>query len=893
MSLPSGTRLGAYDIVAPIGEGGMGEVYRARDTRLDRTVAVKVLLTGSAWSAEARARFEREARAISQLNHPHICTLFDVGREGDTEFIVLEYLDGETLASRLSRGAVPVADAVTIGIQIADALDAAHRRNIVHRDLKPGNVMLVRTSSAKSDALSAKLLDFGLAKPIAANAGTELATVTSPAPLTGQGTLLGTVPYMAPEQVEGEEADARSDLWALGCVLFEMLAGRRPFDGKTPASVAAAILGRDAPDVSGLVPLVPASLAHIVSRCLEKDRDARWQSASDVKRELQWTARQGFGAAAATTTTGTPSQAAGSRDWLRDWRSLVAVAFGLVAALIASLAYFAPRQTVPPEAVSLSITMPADLDEVRPPYGVNLSNVALSPDGTHVAFSGLRGMAPALFLRRIDTFDLREMPGGGQHPFFSADGRALAFIREGAVWRTPLETLAPVRVGALPMNVWNIRTALWHPRGDLLFGTDRGVFRMPASGGEAVLVVKADLAAAQEFRELSMLPDDRVLAGTADKTGGHLAVIAPTTWTVDTLEGQPAGRFVDGWLLIRSPSGVMARRFDVRSLTAVGEPVSLAGVTGGDANSVNVSAISPTGSVAWIVTPLVARDAVYVDRAGRETPLPFPPPRGSIRWPRVSPSGQRLAFGLTSFNLGEPLQVLHLGTGALTRLSQESATEPVWSLDESSIVSSAGLFPNHGLVRQPADGRAAIKLGAATDFEVFPTALSTNNDLLYYVGTRENVEDLYVLNLGTNKVTRIPHPGTQRGGRFSPDGRWIAYESDVTGVSSVEVVSWPDLAVRRVVGPGTEPMWSADQRELFFRNGDAVMAARVLPGRDFALAPAVELFSRRYEHDITGDQSWDLTRDGRFLMLKAATTPRLEVRVIRHAVAQLEAAARR
>ncbi len=893
-SFTPGARLGPYEVEAKLGEGGMGEVYRARDTRLDRTVAIKVLLAGTTWSPDARARFEREARAISQLNHGNICTLFDVGREGDTDFIVLEYLAGETLATRLTRGALPVEEAVAIGIQMADALAVAHRRGIIHRDLKPGNVMLVRAGSAKSDAVTATLLEFGLAQalgaPTAATAGTEPTTVTSPMPLPGQGALLGTMLYMAPEQVEGQEADARSDLWALGCVLFEMITGRRTFDGKTHTNIAAAILEREAPALTSVAPHVPAALAHIVGRCLEKDRDARWQTASDVRRELQWVARQSAAPLAASSAA-TPAPA--PRHWVRDPRSLAALTTAVLGLMLAARGFLVPGQPAGArDVVSLSITLPESLSDVQPPNTTWMNNVALSPDDVHVAFSGLRGGTRVLFLRRVDTFEVREMPGGGRYPFFSADGRALAFMRGNEIWRTPVDTLAPVRVGAMASAEWNILAALWHPRGDLLFAAERGVYRMPDAGGDMALVVKSDASTKQIFRELSLLPDGRLLASTTDTSGEHLLVIDASTWQATTLVGQTGGRFAGGWLFRLSRAGMVAVRFDERRLASIGEPIALGSVTGPDVNVLGVPAVSRGGSVAWFVIAIVPREPVFVDRTGREHALPFWPDQPMVRWPRLSPSGHRLAHAFSG-DEDDPLRITDLRTGAVTQLPRVGATEPVWLLDESAIVSAAGTYPNHGLVRQPVDGRKFEPVGEVTDFEVWPASISKNGELAYYVGTSEGIEDLYVLDFKTKKVTRIPTPGTQRGARFSPDGRWIAYESALGGVSQIEVVSWPDLALRRVVSSdgGTEPIWSADQREIFYRNGDKVMAAKVLPGPDFASAPATELFSRPYLSDPFGDQSWDLAPDGRFLMLKAKQAVRPEVRMIRNVPALLEAAA--
>jgi eukaryotic-like serine/threonine-protein kinase len=409
MSLVPGTRVGAYEILTPLGAGGMGEVYKARDTRLDRVVAIKVLAAHAAGDPAFRERFDREARTISQLNHTQICTLHDVGEENGAPYLVLEYLEGETLADRLTRGALTIESALAVGIQICAGLDQAHRHGIVHRDLKPGNVMLI----GKGTVPQVKLLDFGLAKSTAPLAAGGAGAVTVSTPMTVPGVLLGTLPYMSPEQAEGRDADARSDIFAFGAVLYEMVSGRRAFEGRSAASVLAAVLDRDPPPLASLQALSPPALDHIVARCLAKDPDERWQSAGDVMRELRWVA------------SAPPPAAIGAvrRGWSVAW---VASTIALAAALAGTAAWTARKTPDRREPVQFSIL---------PPSGTRWSSqasISISPDGRHLAFVAWVGSIEArrLWIHSFGTGESRELAGteGATRPFWSPDSQHIAFF---------------------------------------------------------------------------------------------------------------------------------------------------------------------------------------------------------------------------------------------------------------------------------------------------------------------------------------------------------------------------------------------------------------------------------------------------------------------------------
>ena len=468
--LTTGTRLGPYEVLSPLGSGGMGEVYRARDTRLNRTVALKVLAQAVAADAGLRARFEREARAIAALSHSHICTIHDVGEHEGTPFLVMELLDGQTLAARLEKGPLPLDQALTIGREIAEALDRAHRQGIVHRDLKPANVMLTKAG--------AKLLDFGLAKLTRAAAPVALSMAAGPGATTidtARGTILGTVLYMAPEQVEGKDADARSDIWALGAVLYEMVTGVRPFTGDSPASVISAIL-KDTPAApSTRAPLVPPTLEHVIDLCLAKDPEQRWQSAGDLARELEWTAR------GARDSSGPP---VGARHIPR---AAVVSALGSAAVVSALFLLRLPTVATPEaaEPIAFSVSPPPGLEFVGTAGSVSVPQLAVSPDGRHLVFvaAGPRGRA-ALWLRTLTEPEPQELIGteGAEVSFWAPDSRSVGFFSDGVIKRKDITNRAPAEV--VTKASVDVRGSAWGEGGTIVFsptGT-QGLRSVPADG---------------------------------------------------------------------------------------------------------------------------------------------------------------------------------------------------------------------------------------------------------------------------------------------------------------------------------------------------------------------------------------------------------------------------
>ncbi len=470
MALADGTRLGPYEILSLAGEGGMGEVYRAKDTRLDRTVAIKVLPSHLSNDSELRQRFEREAKAVSSLNHPHICTVYDVGQQDGTDYLVMEYLEGETLADRLIKGPLVQTDQVLrYAIEIADALDKAHRQGVVHRDLKPGNIMLTKSG--------AKLLDFGLAKLRDTQSSTGEAGVTGlptqDGSLTGAGTIMGTFQYMAPEQLEGKEADARTDIFAFGAVVYEMATGRKAFEGESQASLIGAIMTADPPPISTLQPMTPPTLDHIVKKCLDKDPDDRLQSAHDVMMELQWIAEGG-------SEPNVTTQAAAKAKKLHHLVWGLAVL--LVAASVWNLKTPAPEEPRPVMRTAIHTPRTAPLEPIA-----IFQEIDISPDGKHIVYVSQSGGNSQLYLRRLDTWEVTPLGGtegsfnfGG--PFFSPDGSEIGFVQNQDLKKVSIHGGPSVSVCSVEGE---IRGASWEEDGTIVFGTDRaGLFRVSSRGGE-------------------------------------------------------------------------------------------------------------------------------------------------------------------------------------------------------------------------------------------------------------------------------------------------------------------------------------------------------------------------------------------------------------------------
>jgi eukaryotic-like serine/threonine-protein kinase len=899
VSLSPGARLGPYAITGPIGAGGMGEVYKATDTRLERTVAIKVLPEHVASDPDLRQRFEREAKTLAALHHPHICSVFDVGTQEGVDFLVMEYLEGETLADRLARiagskdTALRVEQVLRIAVDIADALDKAHRKGIVHRDLKPANVMLTKSG--------AKLLDFGLAKrqPVSAVVGVSLAATVSQ-PLTGQGTILGTLHYMPPEQLEGKEADPRSDIFSFGALVYEMATGRKAFEGKSPASVIAAVLEREPPAMSTLQPLTPRLLEHIVARCLAKDPDERWQSIADIAHDLKLVAD-----GAAADSAATSGNARATRHERVAWAAVSAL-ITLVAG--GALLWMQARTSTAVSSSSPVVKFAFALPEGHRFTGQTRQAIAISPDGARVAYVA----NSRLYLRSIGEFEPYAIPGLEPAlsatpvlPMFSPDGESIAFFDSPSydLKRVPIgggtsTTLA--RVGALPCG------ASWGRNGMLIAlppGAVSSEFRQNGGAPEPIVSVGAnELACGPQ-----MLPDGQTVLFTVAQSPALLR-----TWDRPTddgpwdkaqvvayslasgsrrvlKEGASDGRYLSTGHLLYAIAGTMyAAPFDAATLTITGPEVPvIVGVrrsTPGQPTSATQLAISDTGTLVYVPGPATTSTTIFAlvvgDNTGNEVRLKVPP--DSYMHPRVSPDGRSIAIAR---NDGKGSDIWTYDLSGITELRKltfgSNSTLPVWSSDGQCIAFQSSRDGDRGIFWQPLAGGTAQRLTKAADGESHvPQSWSSDGRHLLFSIEQGGTSALHVLTIGSEKHEPFgpQDGGSVRGASFSPDGKWIAYALEV-GLSSSEsgvfVEPFPATGARYQVPKvfrSFHPVWSPDGRALFYMGGldyTASVPFMTSPRVDFGTPIELTGLPR------PGLQSWqprgyDVLPDGRFVSVSAA-----------------------
>jgi len=803
MSLSPGTRLGPYEIAAAIGVGGMGEVYRARDTRLDRTVAVKVLSPELSSDPRFRARFEREARTISSLSHPHICVLHDVGRHGDADYLVFEHLEGQTLEQRLKteRGGLMLADALRIAAEVADALDAAHRHGIVHRDLKPGNIMLTATG--------AKLLDFGLAKwrpDREAGAGSTLST--GEATPTAQGAVIGTLQYMAPEQLQGRDADARTDVFALGEVIYEMVTWRRAFAGETPVSVAAKILELDPPPMSTVTAVSPSALDRVVQRCLAKDPEDRWQSARDVLLELRWIREGG------SATSAPPARTSASRAW--RWLPWALAAAGLAATGLA----WVRRPT--PDAAARTVMR---FDVALPP---NMSledwrgSPVLSPDGRLLVVPVAVEGRSLLALRRLEDPSVVPLAGteGGRHPFFSPSGRSLAFFADRKLKRLDLAGGAAVTLADVPGVGGLGQGGDWNRDGILLFAPGgTGLFRIGESGGPPRPATTLDAGRGDASHVFPrFLPDGRSFLFTVRgrEPGIHRGSPAAAE-TLRLVDASSRGYYVEpGYLAFQRGRTLLAAPFDARTGALDGAAFPIA-----EQVFALQYAATFAGDLAYVFDGGVSAQLAWFARDGRRLAEVGPP--GPYRQIALSPSGRRVAI-----QRGESVQrgveadiwVMDLATDVLSRLTTGPAleTDPSWSPDERSLAFGTNRTGRRTVfVKDLATGQERMLLE-------FPSAVVLDEwtpDGTFVVFRSEGFK-IHALPTSGDKAPRAlidtPSATVRDQPHVSADGRFIAFNSDESGRWEVYVASFPGLANLRQVSSdgGMQPIWRRDGRELFY-----------------------------------------------------------------------------
>jgi WD40 repeat protein len=876
MSLAPQTRLGPYEVVSSVGAGGMGEVYRARDTRLERTVAIKILPEHLSSSAELRQRFEREAKTISQLSHPHICAVHDVGREGETEYIVLEYLEGEVLSDRLARGALPVEQVLRYGLEIADALDQAHRHGIVHRDLKPGNIMLTRSG--------VKLLDFGLAKTLPSSfapgaPGEGQTSVPTQAPLTQQGTILGTAQYMAPEQLEGRESDARTDIFALGAVLYEMASGRKAFEGTSHASLITAIMSSEPPPLASIHPTSPPLLDRLIRVCLAKDPDERIQTAHDVMLQLRWI---GEGSQA-----GVPQPVLTRRKNRERLAWTVAVA-ALAAAAWLGLAHLRVPPTPPAKVLQAAVLLPEE---------VGLNNAVISPDGSRIVFSGADATGTVqLWLRPLDADPAIRLAGteGGILPFWSPDGRFIGFFADKKLKRVEAS-------GGAPLALYDVDGVggAWAPGGDILFNAASGpILRLPAAGGEAVPVTTLDTSSGETaHRYPFVLPDGRHFLYLALNLAGNAKDPANQIW-VGSLDSEPARpllaanfnpQYADGYLLyIRGGDlggSLLAQPFDPERLATTGAPVTVAEHVGlyGDFLGLGGFSVSAGGTLIYDASRLLTR-LEWFDRSGNQTGVFGKPDLHSA--PRLSPDGSRIAFGVydpgtqtTQVWVGE------LSRGVETRVTSApgSNASPVWSPDGTRVAFQSDRKHQADVYVRPIGGTGADEAITDEDGQKLPMDWSPDGRFLTVFDREPAGERLAGISAIPLEGDRQPIAVVPRrvdlvgGGRVSPDGLWLVYDTNESGRREVYVISFPKGQQRLQIsnGGGVNAKWSRSGREVVYTSPDRVVMSVPIDTRNGLEAGVPKPLFRLPEGAGPG---WDVSADGeRFLLnvpvIKSSSVP--------------------
>jgi Tol biopolymer transport system component/predicted Ser/Thr protein kinase len=869
MPLAANTRLGPYEIIAPLGAGGMGEVFRARDTRLDRTVAIKIC------KGHFTERFEREARAISSLNHPHICALYDIGREGGVEFLVMEFIEGESLEARLRKGPLPIEEALQIAIQIASALNAAHRSGMVHRDLKPGNVMLTKSG--------AKLLDFGLAK-MNAPAGLSDTDVTQLAPhrpITVEGTIVGTLQYMSPEQLEGKEADARSDVFSFGAMLYEMITGRKGFAGSSQATLIVAVMSVNPPPVSTLQPMASPALDRLVRKCLAKLPDDRWQNAGDLLSELEWIAETG-------SEAGVSAPVAAKR---RGRERLAWLAAGVAAVLLIGLAVWIAihlrNEAGPPATVQFEIPVPEKLSF----YYSELP--AVSPDGHSIAFTASDsgpGGTQRLFVRPLNAAAAREIPIPGSSPafpFWSPDGQQIAFSSLGTLQRVDLSGGPPVTIcdfGSLG-GTWNRDGVI------LASKISTGVlFRVSQAGGDAKqLRPLAQGETAQRWPEF--LPDGQhylylSLGNAPYQQGIYAASLDSNDRTFLVATNTNAAWLQSGQLLFTRGSVLMAQSFDLQSLKLSGEPRPVADhIETGTTMGLPLAsfAASPGGVLVWRHgKPASLSSLQWFDRNGKKLAIVGEPADYSN--PSLSPDDSKLAVCIRDPQTGtRDIWIFDLVRGGKTRLTFDPADDidPIWSPDGTRIAFTSDRSGQRNIYWKLADGSGPEELlaGGKEGQENVEDWSRDGKYLIYNYILGHTT--LHVLPLAGDRkpVTYLDTGFSTQESQFSPDGRWVAYYSNESGRMEVYVQGFSlDPSQSRgkwqvSTAGGELPRWRRDGKELYYHFGTQYFAVDVkTDGPSFVAGIPKPLFEA-HAVGTTGisGSPYVVSSDGKRFLVLAAT----------------------
>jgi serine/threonine protein kinase len=856
-----GKTLAHYEIISQLGKGGMGEVYQAKDRKLGRDVAIKVLPEEFAKDTDRVARFQREAKLLASLNHPNIAAIHGLEEYGGTQFLVLELVEGETLRDQLKRGPIPVEESLKLALQIAEALEAAHEKGVIHRDLKPSNINVTTDNKVK-------VLDFGLAKAFAGEQE-QLNLSNSPTlsnAATQQGVILGTAAYMSPEQARGKAVDKRADIWAFGCVLFEMITGRVTFSGKDVTDILAAVI-RAEPEWSSLPANLHWRLREVLERCLKKDAKDRYHDISDVKLDIQRVLTDPSGVLVQAVTT--------VKHRKRLGLSLPWVAAAVVsAAIIAGLAGWNLRKPEPRQVTRFSYEVPTD----QQLFGdSNERALAISPDGRQFVYTTSAG----LYSRSMDVLDSRLIPGtaGAQNPFFSPDGKWIGY------WSAADSKLKKIAIsGGAPVTLTDAGptgSLSWEANDTILYGqSQKGIVRVPANGGTPILIAQADSGG--YIIHPQMLPDGKSLLFTTYISSQPYKIMVQSLKSGVRRElflGHAARYLPTGHIVYEVENNLFAIPFNLDRLETAGGAVPL--VEGVLRLNAPQYAVSDSGTLVYVPGTTVSRTLVWVDRNGKEEPLSIP--SNIYTEPRISPDGTKVALVIGT-GQNRDVWIWDLVRMTLTRLTFGSDEDdaPVWSPDGKQIA-----FHTHqkdvvgGIYWKSADGTGEDKpVGSVPGLEIFPFSWSGDGRTLLMQSLSNDIGVLSTEGDHKHKPL-LAEKYAEINPEVSPNGRWMAYTSNESGQYEIYVRPFPEVDKGRwqvSTSGGHSPLWSRDGRELFYRNGDAVIAVSVKTEPTFSLQTPKILFRGSYfppgsTIGMIRSHIWDISPDGkRFLMMKLPGT---------------------
>jgi eukaryotic-like serine/threonine-protein kinase len=856
-----GRRFGSYRIVSPLGAGGMGEVYRAHDSKLGRDVAIKTLPAEFARDSERLARFRREARTLASLNHPNIAAIYGLEKLEEVDFLVLELVEGETLADHLGRGPIPIEESLKLMLQITEALEAAHEKGIIHRDLKPANVKVTPEGTVK-------VLDFGLAKALSGEAA-EADGVDSPIlslAAAKAGVVLGTAAYMSPEQARGSVVDKRCDIWSFGVVLFEMLTGKQLFAGQTISDTLAAVLRADI-DWSKLPGDTPALIRTLLRRCLTKDRKQRLQAIGEARITIE----EYLADPTSASVLETAHVGMLRRSRLIAW-SVASIC--LVGAL--ALGVFFPRQA-PVEAPEIRL-------DVNTPSTSDPNSFAISPDGSRLAFTASSEGQPRLWLRPLNQTTVQPLPGteGAMNPFWSPDSRLIGFFAEGKLKRIDI-------AGGLPQALASAQagSGAWNRDGVIVFAPSNfsPLYRVPAVGGEPVAITRVDPPRQYMHGSPQFLPDGRHFLfnamGSPEAGGIYLGSLDGGEPKRLTVADSTVGHLGSDWVVFKQQRTLMARRLDVARGQWTGDPVIVA-------DPVQTFSVSTVGRVAYRAAGVAERrQLTWFDRTGKTLGVAGEPDANDLRAPELSPDGRRIAVD-RKVQDNTDVWLMDLARGGLTRLTSDAAFEctPLWSPDGTRIIFGSNRKGSYDIWIKPSNGTGTEELLLGTPKIKWPIHWSKDGRFLIYSQGDSTMLDLWALPMTGNDRKPVVVSNTSFGelqGQFSPDGRWVAYQTNESG-SGVEIVvqAFPEPSGKWQVstGGGVQPRWRPDGKELYFIAPDRkLMAVPVaVRGSTFEAGKPVALFATQISNGGGSTKpQYVVSRDGRFLInqvvAESATTP--------------------